>query len=385
MRDESIQGVQGTGRKAIHEEIRKERAQERLQNLIIRQDSANEEFQEWADYSAFNPLAMKKQFEKLEEKARNQELAKKGERSSEGDSEKAEKLAKNFNVKNPELNVRTLLATLARLGPNDASEEMLRKIREAYPDHTLADEALDFMIEAASKNPAMQNELKKAKTDFNDMYGREIKAGKNINAQAQEFSKIGLGSPTALRDLYREIVANPRDPHTLFDELSSKFPYKQMKQVVDFVLHSLGSDLKAKGPSIPRGELSRLFTESRTMQAFLGLFKFFQKRMPLVETLFDQEDLTLPGMLSFELLAKQLMQLIRERYPSPDKIRRFAMKLGISQELAAQIIIFGQYRDALRNVSPRLFKSDRHRQDLLLALLETLSDLEDELDEEEEE
>jgi len=385
MQDDSVNAIQGPNRKAIREDIRKDKAQERLENIIIRQDAATEELQEWADYAAFNPLAMKQKFEKLEEKARHQELAKQAERSSEGDSEKAEKLAKNFNVRNPELNARTLLATLARLNPNDSAEDMLRKVRESYPDHTLADEALDFMIESTSENPAVQTQLKKAKNDFNDLFGREIKAGKNINVQAQEFSKVGLGSPTALRDMYRDIVGNPRDPHTLFDELSTKFAYKQMKQVVDFVLHSLGADLKAKGPSIPRGELSRLFTESRIMQAFLGLYKFFQKRMSLVETLFDQEDLALPGSLNFEVLAKQLMQLVRERYPTPDKVRRLAMKLGISQELAAQIIIFGQYRDALRNISPRLFKSERHRQDMLLALIEALSDLEDELEEEEDE
>ncbi len=385
MHDDSVNSIQGTGRKAIQEDVRKERAQERLENILVRQDAATEELQEWADYAAFNPLAMKKKFEKLEDKLKKAEIQKSPEKSSDSDTSKAEKLARNFNVKNPELNVRTLLATLARINPNDSSEEMMRKIRDSYPDPTLADEALDFLIESTSENSATQRQLQKAKTDFNDMFCREIRAGRNMNTQAQEFSKIGLGSPTALRDMYRDIVSNPRDPHTLFDELSGKFQYKDMKAVIDFVLHSLGADLKAKGPSIPRGELSRLFTESRTMQAFLGVFAFFEKRMQMIGGLFDQEDLSLPGLITFEALAKQLMQLARERYPTPQKILILATKLGISQELAAQIIIFGQFRDALRNVSPRLFKTERQRQDLLLALLEALSDLEDELDEEEEE
>ena len=79
------------------------------------------------------------------------------------------------------------------------------------------------------------------------------------------------------------------------------------------------------------------------------------------------------------------MKLLQERYPSPDKIIKLSFVLGISEEVAAQIVIFTQYRDALRHISPKLFKSERHRQDLLMTLIETLSDLEDELEDEEEE
>lgn len=44
-----------------------------------------------------------------------------------------------------------------------------------------------------------------------------------------------------------------------------------------------------------------------------------------------------------------------------------------------------QYRDALRNVSPRLFLSDKHRQTILMAVIEALTDLEEKEGEEEEE
>jgi hypothetical protein len=79
------------------------------------------------------------------------------------------------------------------------------------------------------------------------------------------------------------------------------------------------------------------------------------------------------------------MKLLQERYPSPDKILKIAFALGIAEELAAQVVIFTQYRDAMRHVSPKLFKSERHRQEMLMALMETLSDIEDELNDEEEE
>jgi type III secretion protein W len=51
----------------------------------------------------------------------------------------------------------------------------------------------------------------------------------------------------------------------------------------------------------------------------------------------------------------------------------------------AKIIVFTQMRDALRETSPKLFKSEQHRQDVLMTFLEALSSLEDELEEEEDE
>ena len=105
--------------------------------------------------------------------------------------------------------------------------------------------------------------------------------------------------------------------------------------------------------------------------------------MKMIKKLFDQKDLTLPSRINFESLARLLMKLLEERYPSPDKVLKFSFSLGIAEEFAAQVIIYTQYRDAMRNISPKLFKSERHRQEVLMALIETLSDLEDAIDEEE--
>lgn len=388
MADHNVHGVTGAGKvskSAVNRQMRKELAKEKLQQISIRLEATQDDMKEAADYAIFNPLAQREKFKKLEEHKTGKHLEEaQRHRESKDESARAERLAKEMQAKNPEMNSNTLLSVLSRLGRGDSAEEILRKVREAYPDVSQADDALEFLIDVNHTDPALKQETELAKSMFNEMFGRDIRAGKNMAEQAREFSKQGLGSPNALRDLYRDIVANPRDPHTLFDELTGAFEYKQMKAVIDFVLHSLGADLKAKGPSIPRGELERLFTESRVMQAFLGLFKFFQKRMPMIDDLFDAEDLTLPASITFQTLAKVLMQFLKERYPSTDKVRRLSLQLGISQELAAQIIIFSMYRDALRNISPRLFKNERHRQDIMMAILELLADLEDEIDEEEE-
>lgn len=390
MSNEEISRIQRTSPDMQIREAQKATAKERLNNQLAYQVSSEESLEQWTEIGTFNPIVIHKKFERFEEKLQRttkEEQTTKAEAETQEVSESGvlEQVAEDFYQRNPELQKKTLLLLNARINPDDSPERMLEKIQEAYADKALADEAIDFLIQAAETRKEVREKLVVAKERFNTQFGREIRAGRNMGVQAREFSRLGLGSPTGLRDMYREITGNPRDPQTLFKELSEKFKFSQMKNIIDFILHSIGADLKSKGASISRPELQRLFGEARTMQAILGLFRFFFGRMSLIQKQFDKEGLILPSRMNFEQLAQLLMSLLEERYPSSDKILKLAYILGISEEIAAQIIIFTQYRDAMRHISPKLFQSEKHRQELLLTLIETLSDLEDELEEEEEE
>ena len=297
--------------------------------------------------------------------------------------QKLEEVSDQFSRKNPELQTRSLLLLRSRISLRDSKDEILRKVLEMYPDHSLADDALDFLLQTT--DGSLAQEVRLAKEELNAKYGREVKAGKNIAEQAREFSSQGLGTPTGLRNLYREVTGNPRDSNTLFNELTSKFNYDKMKTVIDFLLHSMGGDLKSRGPSIDRGELYRLLTETRKLQGILGIFRFFNSRMNLIMSAFERQGLQLPMRLTFEMLAKQFMKIIQERYPSADKILQLAAQLGISEELLAQIIIYTQMRDGIRQVAPKLFRNEQHRQDTLNAFIDAIEDLDEQLEEDEEE
>jgi type III secretion protein W len=104
--------------------------------------------------------------------------------------------------------------------------------------------------------------------------------------------------------------------------------------------------------------------------------------MPLILSEFQRQGLTFT--LNFEILAKQLMRLIQEKYPSADRVLTLASQLGISNQLLAQIILFTQMRDAMRHIAPRLFRSNQHRQDLLNAFLDALEELDEQLEDEKE-
>jgi type III secretion protein W len=361
-----------------------------LQNIaaeeVIEQIASENDLRSWMD-EAFNPLAMMRNYKTLDEQKK--EHVRKDEKTSDTTEtrilrvEEVAEIADKFQQKNYELKANTLLILKSRLKPDETAEDLLSKVLETYSDHALADEALDFLIETSRGQ--LLEAAKKAKEQLNQNFSREILAGRNMGTQAREFSEQGLGSPTSLRDLYREITGRPREPLKLFEELSERFPYAKLKSTITFLLHSLGSDLKSKGPSIPRGELKTLLDETRSLQGILGIFRFFQSRMTLVNRQFESYGLSLPNRLNFELLSKQFVKLLAEHYINADKILQSARLLGISDETMAQIIIFMQMRDAIKQIALRYYRNSQHMQELTKAMLEALEQLEDQLEEEEEE
>ncbi len=288
--------------------------------------------------------------------------------------------ASKSEKRNPELKAQILLLLLSKAKDCRDKEELLKLLNQFYPDPSLADEALDFLL--ATTRGELQEIVKQAKEELQEQKGREIQAGKNINAEVQKYSSAGLGAATKLRDLYRDITGNPREPIQLFLELGDRFSYKDLRKVLAYLFHSLGADLKSQGPSIPPGLLHRLLTEVRNLQAGLGILQFFRNRMRLVGYLFDKNSLTLPTNLNFESISRQFILFLQERYPSPEKVLQMANKLGIREELMAKIIILSQMRDAVREIALyQFYRSIQHRDEILKSILDALEELEEELDE----
>ncbi|NNM44209.1 MAG: hypothetical protein HKM07_07695 [Chlamydiae bacterium] len=376
----------------IHGKVPPSQALQNLTSLPIVQRPNAQETSEMLN-PTFNPLAVARRFVPLQDRMRRmpakQEEVKpeqKQEVESEaqiGEVKSTEEVIEQFQRKNPEFQSKDLSLLREKIKDSDSKEDILRKVLSLYPDFTLADEALDFLLQTTGSE--LRIAVQGAKNDLNDLYSREIKAGKNISAEALEFAQKGLGSPTELRNMYRDITGNPRDPLTLFEELCSQYAFEQMRTVIFFLLHALGKDLKAKGPSISRAELHRLITEARSLQAILGVYRFFKLRIRMILSTFDRSGLSLPNRVTFEMLAKQFIKLLQERYPSLDKALKLAVELGISEELVAQIIIFTHMRDAVRNVAPRLFRNDQHRQDILTTFMQLIEELDEQLEEEDRE
>lgn len=357
----------------------------KLANRNVARLASDRQFKNWCD-SGFNQINIQKNFRRLEEiKTRKgqKEVVKEEEQKNVKIEEvkKSEEAATRYHSENKELSKQLLILLRNLLKDTDSYEDILNKVLKFYADPTLADEALDFLIETTMGK--LCQECIRAKAQLNKMFEREIKAGKNIRAETQEFEKKGLGSQSDLRSLYRDITGTTRSTQVLFDELAKKYNFDQLKVAIKFLFHALGADLRSKGPSISSGELYKLIDDSKSLQAIYGLYKFFLGRTGLINKEFLNYDLPISPNINFEILAKQYMSLLDARYVSIERILQIAKFLDLS-EIMAQIIIFSNMRDAIRNTSLKLYKSTKHRQEILDAFIETLEELEEKLEEEEE-
>ncbi len=352
---------------------------------IARQITAEDRFQANAE-SSYNSMAGAKaqalndRFKKLEDR----HVSATGKDTDEDDLEveavaateqKAEEdLAQSFFKRNSELPPSKLQDLKASLKESSSEQEIFEKVSKAFEDPTLMDEALDY-LEQATTGP-LRGKISHVRQLLNQENEREIIAGKNIDAAAKDYAARGL-APTAtdLRNLYRDITGNPRDHETLFDELSTKYTFDNLKEIVKFLLQGMAFDMKSKGPSIPGAELIKLMSETRDLQSILWVYLFFKERMKMIRNQYKRHEMQCPENLSFEKLAKGFMKLVKERYPSVMKILKEADDLALFDD-DEKVIVLSQFRDAIRGLSPRVYKSIKHRQELLLALLETLDQLE---------
>ncbi len=379
MSDPNISNIMPINNQAVN--IIRQDAREALAKAVISEGNLEDFFEP----SLFNPMLQAQRFRDLDKlKSQTQkEAIEQPEEVKILDVENIDETAARFQGNNPELNQRTLLILRDLIKETDTPDEIMRKLLSVYPDPALADEALDFLLETAGENllPA----LKETKRKLNEDFARQIRAGRNIGAQAREFAAAGLGSPTHLRDLYRDITGTRRDALHLFDELTDKYPYNKLKAIILFLLHSLGSDLKSKGPSIDKAELLRLIEDTKSLQGILGVFRFFQSRMKLISRQFLSYEIPENPKIRFEILSKIFVKFMAERYMNPDKINQAAKALDIEETLPIQIAVFSQMYEAIKQVAPRYFRNMQHRDELAKCLSDVLEKLEDALEEENQE
>lgn len=362
----------------IFEKAELEVAQQETAQQVETAESLRQDLEEAVNPLASRYLTKQKSIPDNKQRLKKAELAQLEKRLAP--IEEIKESASKFSKQNPELKPQILMLLLEKLKDAKTKEDVLTLLEQFYPDPTTADDVLRFLLETTVGD--LKKIVEEAREEHLARHSREIKAGQNIAAEVAKYTGEGLGAPKSLRDMYRDITGNPREPLSLFQELSDRFQYKELRKVLAFLFHSLGADLKSQGPSIPPGLLSRLLAEVRSLQAILGVYQFFRNRMKLINYLFKRDGIEVPKSLTFEMLSKQFVSLLQERYPTQDKVLQTASKLGIEKWLLAKIIVFSQLRDAIREVAlNQMYRSLQHRDELYNAIIELLEALEDELDE----
>ncbi|CUI16987.1 putative type III secreted protein SctW [Candidatus Protochlamydia naegleriophila] len=94
--------------------------------------------------------------------------------------------------------------------------------------------------------------------------------------------------------------------------------------------------------------------------------------------------------INYESIGKLFFDAADERYPTAEKMNQLVSRIvdpiatDPLESVFTKITVLNSIRNMIKGVSPRLYRSMQHRDDLYLAVIEALEDLEDELEELEE-
>lgn len=370
--------VQPTDNSTLHTQQAK--AKSNTARLVASQIAVEEEFTDWGDTIAFNPMAARKKSKELKKRL-SVNKGKKSEKSSKPADNIKEKAAV-FSKNHSETDNETLERIAESIKDDDSPEEIIEKVTKHYKDPYIANQALVFLKDVYSDDKEKLVNIEKAETDYASLHKSAISAGSNINKDVAHFSDEGVATKPELREIYQDFVGTPRSPQQLFQELRQKYEIKKLASVLKFMLHSLGSDIKSKGPSIGRPLLERLFSEIKSLQTVLGVFSFFYSRMDSLKDDFTRSEIAFPKNIGYTDLADTFIACVAEKYPSTTKVLRHLTSLPFSQTTVSKLLICITLREAIRGVPPRLFRSDHHKNNTLMTFLEVINELEEMLEEE---
>lgn len=322
-------------------------------------------------------------------KSRLQELKQKLQEGAIGGVEEKEETEDNtgqqadqFQKKNPQLKKDALIALRKEIKPGDSKEKILEILDKYYPKASkaaLADEALNFLFATSQDDPTLAKTIQEAKTDFIEANSREINAGRKIESQIQSTIKSGSATKETTKDVLNEVM-DSRDPAELFKILSDKNEYKDLDPKINSLLSILGAGTKVtEGPSSGREILTTQMAEIKALQAIKGVYRFFKSRDPLVEKLFDKAGIPVPPQVTFENISKAFMAIASERHPDAHHVQQTAKGLGLENSIFGEIIVFQQMRDGVRQMARNILP-DEKRNNVLMAILTVLEDLEDQAD-----
>lgn len=353
-------------------------AQNSAQASVVQEESS-ESFQTFIDQFAVNTMQIIRRdgetLQKRIEKRVRTEHAEKTEDEEEVplEVEKSEEISSYYENKNSSVKNKPLQNLKEQISKFDTEEDILQKVMEMYPDPIDAQAAFELLLKVLPDD--LKEKIYNTKNKFEKRFERALKAGKNIFEEVQKFSKEGLAPPDELRQMYTQLTGDPKPPLELFEELLAKFTFEKMKQAIKFWLSALGADLNSKGSSIESGELSNLIKEAKSLQAILGLYSYFaSKQRELILNLARKNAIATPQM-NFKNLARIFATFLKDLYPSPDKIIFMKNELGISANLHAQEAVFSVMCGAVKGVSPKLFRNQKHIDDVLSSFIDALEAL----------
>ena len=197
--------------------------------------------------------------------------------------------------------------------------DVMRQVREGFPDPSDAYVALDYALEELEKKGASPEKLQAVRDAQAELLAEEgpaIRAGMQAALCAQNY--IDLDDSNALRGLYRRAVCDFANVNELFNYILDKYGEDKFDQAISFLTRTLGSDLAADVPSMEK-------THLESVNANLGLVRQLQSVHAQCNKVMDRWQ-NVHGVTNCPLdsraLLGRILTLREENFPSATSFER---------------------------------------------------------------
>jgi type III secretion protein W len=218
------------------------------------------------------------------------------------------------------------------------------------------------------RNAAKQLELEK---------GPEIRAGINlaeeVNSRATTPSEM-----QNLRDMYRSEVVGFTTPQDCFRALLAARGPGGLADAIAFLISGCGKDLASAFPSLAPEALSRILTDLQCVQVLTTVMEKLSQLGERMARQFGEKCL-----LGGEQMTGRVLDFTEQTFVSAGMIAGFIGECGM-RKLLSQMDFARELTRLFRQLSPRLFKKESDRQQLVDATQEHLDGLVEREAEEEE-
>lgn len=209
------------------------------------------------------------------------------------------------------------------------------------PDVAQIDKTFDFLVEVAKQKAnratgdtkdhlqKLFTHLLQAKSKHYEDNQKDIETAlKIIDVVDLMVEKGSRDTPETLAHL-RDIIHNkPQELMVKFAYYKSRgYTYNEIKGEVDAILSYIGT--RFHNNRIPKGELSRLWDETRTLQAMLNIFRLEKAKAKLARNLFEMQQIPFPQQVNFETLSNNFIEMVSDPYPSSKKVAEIISHLGV--------------------------------------------------------
>lgn len=245
-------------------------------------------------------------------------------------------------------------------------EEIIEQARERFPDIT---DQYALIRKAGGKvdpESPLADSLTRAEGRLLRDQAPHIYAGLNVEQDAQQAVRDGLGDRNSVRQFYRDSVLEFSDASDLFSKVVAEYGAKGFEKAVHFLIQGSGHDLAARQSSMPREHLQAVIDQLYVVEVLGQTHSTFEELLRTVQREFGES-----GPEHATQLMQDILKLSQARWVTADSVQDLAKDSKING-VESRIYFLTSAKEQMRLIPVKIYPSPENRNRLLEATQEAL-------------